>query len=97
MNNKYRLLINGTNFPSDKDGSEQKCGFYFTRYIEAENEELAETTVIQALNIDTRLVNLVRNKSNDSPLLSTDEIEKVEEIDSPDESGLAWYTEKTGH
>ena len=97
VNKRFRVLVNGTNFLIELDGSEQKCGFYATRYVEAENEELAETKVIEAFRTDRKLVKLIRNESNDSPALFANEIEKVEMNDSPDEFGFAWYLEKTSN
>ena len=43
---KFRVFVRGENFLINLDGVNQKLGFYTTRYVEAEDEEAAESAVM---------------------------------------------------
>ena len=90
----YRVLVNGRNFLIEWDGSVQKCGFYVTRFVNAEGKESAESEAILSLRSDTHLQELTKNEQTDPPLLFIEEIERVSDNNgAANNTGFSWYDE----
>lgn len=91
---KYKIFINGKNFQIKLNEKMTKCGFYTTKYIEANNPEEARSLVMDMLSSDDKLKDVVKNDKNDPPIIYADEISEVESFDSKDlKIGISWYKE----
>lgn len=92
---KYKILINGKNFFIILNGSLTKCGFYTTRYTEADNPEEAEHKVMNMLRSEEKIKDIVKNDKNDPPIMYADEISGIEAFDNTNsvKMGLSWYKE----
>ena len=94
---KYKVLIEGANFLIEFDEETTKYGFFTTRFVEAENEEAAENQAIEMVRL--KLVRLVKNNRDDSPVMFVEEIvelEPFEELPVP-QPGFAWFADEKGH
>lgn len=78
---KYKVLVRGDNFLFNVGGTDQKLGFYTTRFVEAENEEQAEEKVIALLRDDPTLRGSVLNEQSDSPLMFAEEVVELKSFD----------------
>jgi hypothetical protein len=88
----YRVFLEGRNFWIEIDESQQRLGFYTTRFVEAPSEDDAEKIGISLIRSDKRLN--PRNHRNDPPRIDVSEIEEVDEADVPDlPPGYAFYPE----
>lgn len=72
--NKYRVVIHGQNYLIKLDDMIEKMGFYATRYVEAENEGLAESKAVALIQCDDKLRQVVRDAPDNPPVLHAEEI-----------------------
>lgn len=92
---KFKLLIHGKNFLVSLDQGPQKHGFYATRFVEAENEDLAIEAAMNLLRIEYK--DIVLNSKADSPVMFVDEIHEVDSFKASKSlnRGAAWYVVKS--
>ncbi|UCG78321.1 MAG: hypothetical protein JSV21_00335 [Nitrospirota bacterium] len=93
---KYKIILNGQNFIMKTAEGSEKCGFYTTKYVEAENYTEAEKAAVESVRNDDELKKGVLNERDNQPLIY---IEKIEELESFDHlkalgEGYAFYPEK---
>jgi hypothetical protein len=91
---KYRLLMHGSNFLVELDGSPRKCEFYQSIFIESSNPRQAELLSTSTLLRDRELQALTLNKDNDPPRISMD---TYWELDDFDYVGNHLATDRTFH
>jgi len=93
---KYCVSINGQNFLVKMDGREVVCGFFTTRFVEAESPDAAEGLAIESVRNLEGLGEMVLNEQGNPPMLFADEIEQVENFEAAEstDQGLIWYTEE---
>lgn len=91
--NPYRVLIHGQNFFIEYEGQTRPFGFYTTRFVTAEDHDLAEAAAVQMLRDLESLREMVKNPENDRPELVIEETEELQSLEgiSELEPGLAWY------
>ncbi|MEW6127167.1 MAG: hypothetical protein AB1757_09020 [Acidobacteriota bacterium] len=91
---KFRVLINGENFLIEVEDKLQKMGFFVTRIIEAASMEEAEILAIDLLKQDARLKAIVRNQSDDPPMLYIEEKEEIQsgDLNNINNTGFSWYS-----
>ena len=95
--NKYRLLMNGTNFLIDVDGKPEKHGFYQSIFVEAKSPKEAELIAIDQIMNSDELKRVIQNSNGDPPKVILDEISEIESITGSDktmEMGRTFYKEK---
>jgi len=91
-------MVEGHNFLIGVENEIRKHGFYTTRFVEARDEEEAETKVVEMLRNDASLVALTQNDRSDPPMMYVEEIEELKsfgEFNVPG-SGFSWYPEQGG-
>lgn len=89
----YRVLLHGTNFKMKLSDNQKICGFYTTRYVQAETAEEAEILAVDLVRKDKYLTKRVKNKPDDSPMIYLDEIESVDFCPSVEEfTGYSFYS-----
>ena len=90
---RYRVLLNGSNFWLQIDGTPQRRGFYTTRLVEAADPESAEHAAIELLRVEGKLKTL--NDPSDPPRIFAEGIEEVSSGDAPaDAPGFAFFTDE---
>jgi hypothetical protein len=92
---RYQVEINGQNFLIDVDGRVAKHGFFTMRFVEASDSTDAENAAVQMIRDAQRLRNIVRNPSDDPPVM---DVVRVVELDSFEgieirEPGFVFYPE----
>ena len=87
----YRCFVHGKNFPGILVGSKKPCGFYTTRFVEADNPKQAELQVLELLRNDDSLQIAVEHRTQDAQVFF-EEIDEVSEINGPNK-GFTFYTE----
>jgi acetolactate synthase regulatory subunit len=91
----YQVEINGRNFLLDVEGQVAKHGFFTICFVEAEDPAAAENTAIRIIRETQKLRDLMRNASNDPPVMDVTQIIEVgsfNQIENP-EPGFVWYVE----
>ena len=93
---KYRVFVRGENFLMNREGRNQKMGFYAARFVEAQDEEEAVCAAVEVLRCDPKLLNSVLNQESDSPSMYAEEIEELEGFDSHPVpgNGFTFYAEE---
>ncbi len=99
---KYKVLIRGENFLLNRDGKDQKLGFYTTAFVEGQDEAEAEKQAIALVRGDQEFGKGVLNEKADSPMMFVEEIEELASFDGLylPRSGFSFYSEeekRTGH
>ena len=90
----YRVRLNGQNFLLHLAEGSKKHGFYATRDVKAESFEVAELKAIELVRNDQKLLDIVENEKEDSPMIYVDDVRMLE----PDEeklnnTGFTYYPE----
>jgi len=96
---EYRVEINGQNFRLDVGGRIAKHGFFTTRFVEATDPATAEDSAVQMIRETQRLRDLVRNSSDDPPVMDVTQIAELESFEGIEnrEPGFVWYVENPKH
>jgi hypothetical protein len=91
----YKVMINGRNFLVEMDGRVAKYGFYTFRFVEAADPTAAEYAAVQMIRETQRLRGLIRNASEDPPVMDVTSIDEVETLPPLEERepGFVWYEE----
>ena len=91
--NKYRVAIHGKNYLIKLDDMTERMGFYTVRYVEAENEEMAECKAVEIIQNDEKLNQVVLNDPDNPPVLSADEVLELENVEGVNhhEAGYSFY------
>ena len=87
--------MNGANFLINKDGKEQKLGFFQTIFVESPDPEQAELDAVGIIrNSDLR--EIVLNTKDDPPMIYLEELEEIEAFDESESliQGRAFYVEE---
>ena len=74
----------GENFYLEIDGIIERHGFYTTIWVEAQDPESAEHQALEIIRNQEDLKSIVRNNTNDPPMIYLDEIIQ---LDSSEELG----------
>lgn len=95
MKKKFKLLIEGQNYIVHLDNTPQRCGFFTTRFIDADNSSDAENIVLQL--IKDELKGVVLNDRNDPPVIYFDEIIEIASFGNNDVPGFGftWFKEES--
>jgi hypothetical protein len=90
---KFRVLLNGENLLFLHEGELRKFGFYTSRTLDADSEEVAETMAIASVLTDSSLAHSPpKNDSTNPPRIWAESITQVEATDASDErTGLVFY------
>jgi len=92
---QYRVLLNGSNFWLQIDGTPKRMGFYTTRFVEAVDPERAGDAAIELLRAEGKLKPL--NDRTDPPRVFAEEIDEVGTGDTPAVvPGFAFFTDEQG-
>jgi hypothetical protein len=90
---KYSVLVHGQNYLIPIDGEIENLGFYTTRYVEAEDSNLAEFNAVEIIRNDAELNETLKNSDDNPPMLLAEEITELKnfgEVDPPG-SGYSFY------
>ena len=88
--NKYRVVIHGRNYLIKLDDMIERMGFYTTRYVEAENEGLAESKAVALIQNDDKLGQVVLNAPDNPPVLYAEEILELENFEGVNPPGAEY-------
>ncbi len=90
---KFKALIEGKNCYIKMDDGAQYCGFFTTRFVEADDALAAENMVIKLVKDELR--GIVLNKKNNPPVMYVDELFEVESFGEKSTSGagFTWFKE----
>ena len=96
MMRKYRVVLNGVNFWLTLDDQPQRLGFYTTRFVEADNVEMAENHAVQLIRDDPNLFPLVLNEQSDPPMVYVEDIEEIDSFEGAGElnTGYTFYPDE---
>jgi hypothetical protein len=72
----FRVQLKGLNFWLEINDKPKRVGFYATRFVEAADEDQAESKAVRQLGDDPRLHGVL-NEKGDPPEIVIEEIEKV--------------------
>jgi hypothetical protein len=90
----FRVLLNGQNLSIELEGKVQKVGFYTTRFVEADTQEEAEASAIDLIRADARLLTIMLNAIDDTPVFLIDEIsELIDDLNQVCDTGFSFYRE----
>lgn len=91
--NKYKVLLNGSNFWMKIDSQTKLMGFYTTRYLEADTPELAEEFAVQLIRADAKLREAVVNDKSDPPMIHAEEVILLQTFEGtePPGSGYTYF------
>ncbi|HEY8158189.1 MAG TPA: hypothetical protein VIF10_05730 [Methylobacter sp.] len=94
--NKYRVLLNGSNFLLDLGDGLAPHGFFTARFVEAGTSDEAELKAVASLRKHEEIKAKLRNLPDTPPVLFAEEIEEIENSDSIEnpEQGIIWYKEE---
>jgi len=73
----FRVQLKGLNFWLKMDGKTRRVGFYTTRFVDAVDEDQAETKSVHLLSDDRRLHGAL-NEPGDPPEIIIEEIDEVD-------------------
>jgi len=92
---KYRVQINGQNFLVAVDDQIAKHGFFTWRFVESASPTEAENAATQLLRDTQSLRTMVRNATDDPPVMNVVEIVELESFHGIEllEPGFIWYSE----
>ncbi len=92
----YRVLIEGRNFILNVDGKSARYGFYQVMFLEATDEQEAETEAVRLLKSDVDLKTRTENHTDDPPKLFVESITAVDRNDTPGVSsvGRSYFRDK---
>lgn len=91
---KYKILIEGRNCLIVLDAEVKRCGFYCTRFIEAEDTHAAGQVAIELIREE--LKGIICNDLSSPPLMRVDEIQEVASFGDnlTPGKGFTWYLEQ---
>ena len=72
----YRCFVHGKNFPGVLIGEKKPCGFYTTRFVEADDPEQAEMRVVELLRGDESLQIAPKYRTADAQVF----VEKIDQV-----------------
>lgn len=92
---KYCVTIEGRNFLVEMNGKVAAHGFVTLRFLEAADAKAAENAAVDAIRRTEGLRAIVRNPSDDPPIMDVTEIVELESFDDVEtlEPGFVWYEE----
>src|SRR3954451_23860759 len=92
---KYQVEINGQNFLLDVEGRVARHGFFTTRFVEAVDPTAAENAAVRMIRETQRLRDLVRNTSDDPPVMHVVQVVGLDSFDGVENRGpgFVWYPE----
>lgn len=95
MKKKFKIVVEGQNYTVNLDNTPQRCGFFTTRFVEADNPSEAENIVLQLIRDE--LKGIVLNDRNDPPAISLDEIVEIASFGNNDVPGFGftWFKEES--
>lgn len=95
MNKKFKIVVEGQNYIVNLDEIPQRCGFFTTRFVEAENLSEAENIVRQLIRDELKEVLL--NDRNNPPVISLDEVVEIVSFGDNDVPGFGftWFKEES--
>lgn len=93
MKKKYKIVIEGQNYNIKLDKAPQRCGFFATRFIEADNTSDAENIVLRLIRDE--LKEIILNDQSDPPVICLEEIVEIVSFGDNDVPGFGftWYKE----
>lgn len=94
MKNKYKIVVEGKNYNIRLEEGPQKCGFFATRFIEANNSSEAENIVMELIRDE--LNGIILNDRFDPPILCLEELIELSSFGDNDipGGGFSWYKEE---
>ena len=89
--NKFKIIVEGKNFNILIENAVQKCGFFTTRFVEADSLDSAENTALDLIREE--LKGMVLNEEDDPPSLFFDQIEEIKSFGDHQVpgTGFTWY------
>ena len=72
MMKKFSVLIHGKDYLIQMDEGIENLGFYTTKYVEAESEDLAEFKAAKLIQNDYELNRAVQNSADNPPIIFAD-------------------------
>jgi hypothetical protein len=92
---KYHVEINGRNFLIETQRGLAKHGFFTTRFVEAVDRAAVELAAVQTIRENQGLRDLVRNASDDPPIMDVTSIDELapSHVVEGVEPGFVWYSE----
>ena len=85
--NRYQVMLRGENFLLDFMDEKEKCGFFTTVWVEAENPEEAELNAVAELKKHEDLISGILNESDDVPMIYLEEMRELEPDSKLQKSG----------
>jgi len=80
----YKCFVEGENFAHLIEGKRVLVGFYTTRYVEAESEEVAKEKVLAMLKAEDQLQTPEGVESAANQRVSFEKIEELDAVDIPE-------------
>lgn len=90
---KFRIMLEGNNILMQEDSQINKFGFFTTRLVEAESENVAKELAINLVVSELNLI--ILNSTTAPPSISIESIDEVTSFgnDLAPGKGFSWYRE----
>lgn len=93
----YEVIVNGENYLMNvEDEGLKKMGFYVTRYVRADDVDLAAAAALDKVRRIERLKGVACNAERDPPRLGIEEVYEIDAYPARDqlEPGIILYSEE---
>lgn len=74
---RFKVLVCGENFLVWSEGAVKRMGFYTTRFVEAADEEEAESVALETLRQEPVMGDATLNDAFDPPLLFAERVDEI--------------------
>ncbi len=90
---KYKVSLEGKNFQIDIDNAVQQCGFFTTRFVEANDLSLAEQEAMDLVREE--LNELVLNDRKNPPIMYIAQLDEIQSFGNNQVpgTGFTWFKE----
>ena len=76
--NAYRVQVGGLNYYLEMENQVQRCGFYTTVWVEADDSDSAQLIALEQVENRSELKAISRNAESDPPSLRVDDLSALE-------------------
>ena len=84
---KWAVMIHGKGFLIEFEDGIRPCGFFTTRWVEADSPDGAENLAVELIRDDERLLGITKNDASDSPMLYAEKITELSSFEGNDPPG----------
>ena len=87
----YAIFIDGQNFLLDLEGKEERFGFFITKRLIADSEEVAISQAFASLRSDPKLAPAYEKADLVQPTLSVEVVHELNQDNEMNDTGYTFY------